>query len=499
MRGIHLSPSGWRAIIAKEFTFDNILFLAQAIADYLKQQAASNSNCSVSSVVIGYDCRFLSDEFARCVAEVLAGNKINVFFVPVPTPTPVIAYEIVRRGASAGIMITASHNPPMYNGLKFNASHGGSDSIETTTWISNQANTMPKTMIKRITYQQGIASGVILPVEPAEKYLEHIKTIINMEVIKEAGLSVAIDPMFGCAIEYLGNILTHAGCQVVSIHTNRDPLFGGRSPDPNEDSLQELSQLVVSSNSCLGLATDGDADRFGVIDNDGKYISSNQMIALLVYYMLKTRGQKKDKGIVKTATTTHLVDAIAKKYNVPCQQTNVGFRNVADIMRRENMLIGGEESGGLTIAGHIPEKDGILGCLLTTEMLASESFDKKGLRDILQGLHEEFGYFFSKRMDIYLSKEEMDTLSKSLQHHPPKRFGDLQVTRIENNKFFIEDDGWLLIRQSVTEPLIRIYSEAASQERLSRLMQAGMEFICRARVADKQARCECYNTGGRKK
>jgi alpha-D-glucose phosphate-specific phosphoglucomutase len=473
MRGIHLSPSGWRAIIAKEFTFDNILFLAQAIADYLKQAGNGRSR----SVVIGYDCRFLSDEFAKCVAEVLAGNQINVFFVPVPTPTPVIAYEIVMRGSSAGIMITASHNPPIYNGLKFNAPHGGSDSKEATTWITNQANTMQQSMIKRVTYQQGIASGVILLVEPAEKYLEHMKTLINMELIKKAGLSVAVDPMFGCGVEYLGNILTSARCQVVSIHTNRDPSFGGMSPDPNEDSLQELSQLVVSSNSCLGLATDGDADRFGVIDNNGKYISSNQMIALLVNYMLKTRGQKKDKGIVKTITTTHLVDAIAKKHNVPCIETNVGFRNVAEIMRKENMLIGGEESGGLTIAGHIPEKDGILGCLLTTEMLASESVDKKSVCDILQGLYEEFGCFFTKRMDICLSKEKMNALSELLQHNPPKRFGDLQVTRVENNKFFIEDDGWLLIRQSATEPLIRLYSEAASHERLNEIMEAGIEFM----------------------
>ncbi|MDI6781088.1 MAG: phosphoglucomutase/phosphomannomutase family protein [bacterium] len=477
MRGIHLSPSGWRAIIAKEFTFDNILFLAQAIADYLKQQAGKSRSCSVPGVVIGYDCRFLSDEFARCAAEVLAGNQINVFFVPVPSPTPVIAYEIINKGLLAGIMITASHNPPIYNGLKFNAPHGGSDSKEATTWITNQANTMQKSLIKRVTYQQGIASGVILPVDPAEKYFEHLKTLINMELIKEAGLSVAIDPMFGCAIEYLGNILTSAGCRVAAIHTHRDPLFGGKSPDPDKDSLQELSQLVVSSNSCLGLATDGDADRFGVIDSDGKYISSNQMIALLVYYMLKTRGQKGDKGIVKTATTTHLVDAIAKKYNVICRQTNVGFRNVAEIMRKENMLIGGEESGGLTIAGHIPEKDGILGCLLTAEMVASE---QKGIKDISQGLQEEFGCFFTKRMDICLSKEEMDVLSKFLQHDPPKRFGDLQVTRMENNKFFMEDDGWLLIRQSATEPLIRIYAEAASKERLHSLMEAGMEFIrCR--------------------
>ncbi len=477
MRGIHLSPSGWRAIIAKEFTFDNMLFLAQAIADYLKQQGAR------PGVVIGYDCRFLSDEFARCAAEVLAGNQINVFFVPAPTPTPVIAYEIVKRELSAGIMITASHNPPMYNGLKFNAQHGGSGSKEATAWITNQANTMHESMIKRITYQQGIATGVISVIDPAKtakKYLEHMKTLINMELIKEAGLSVAIDPMFGCAIEYLGNILSSAGCQVTAIHTYRDPLFGGKAPDPDEDSLQELSQLVVSSNSCLGLATDGDADRFGVLDSDGKYISSNQMIALLVYYMLKTRGQNRDKGVVKTGTTTHLVDAIAKKYNVPCRETNVGFRNVAEIMRKENMLIGGEESGGLTIFGHIPEKDGILGCLLTAEMVASESLGQNGqksIKDIFRGLQEEFGCFFTKRMDICLSQGEMDALSELLQHNPPKRFGDLQVTRTENNKFFIENGGWLLIRQSGTEPLIRIYAEAASEERLHKLMNAGMEFV----------------------
>ncbi|MFH1860049.1 MAG: phosphoglucomutase/phosphomannomutase family protein [bacterium] len=475
MRGINLSPSGWRAIIANEFTFDNILFLAQAIADYLKQQGQTQG------VVIGYDCRFLSDEFAKCVAEVMAGNQITVFFVPVPTPTPVIAYEIVRRQASAGIMITASHNPPIYNGLKFNAPHGGSDSKEATAWITHHANTLPKTMIKRTTYQQGIASGAILPIDPVKNYIEHLKTLINMELIRKAGLSVAIDPMFGCAIEYLGNILTNTGCRIVSLHTNRDPLFGGKPPDPNEDSLQELSQLVVSSNSYLGLATDGDADRFGVIDSDGEYVSSNQMIALLVYYMLKTRGKKGGSGVVKTITTTHLVDAIAKKYDVPCRQTNVGFRNVAEIMRNENMLIGGEESGGLTIAGHIPEKDGILGCLLTTEMLASESLDKlrKSIQNILQGLYEEFGYFFTKRMDICLSKEEMDALSETLQHHPPKRLGDLQVTKIENNKFFMEDGSWILIRQSATEPLIRMYAETASKERLHGLIEAGMEFICK--------------------
>ncbi|OIP39764.1 hypothetical protein AUJ95_05180 [Candidatus Desantisbacteria bacterium CG2_30_40_21] len=466
MRGIHLSPSGWRAIIGKEVTEDNISFLAQAIADYLKQQGQTQG------VVVGYDCRRLSDEFARCVAEVLAGNQLNVFFSPQPTPTPVIAYEIVRRGASAGIMITASHNPPEYSGLKFNASHGGSASKEADAWITNQANTLQQSMIKRITYQQGIASGVILPIEPAEKYLEHMKTLINMELIKKAGLSVAIDPMFGCAIEYLGNILTSAGCHVVSIHTNRDPSFGGRSPEPNEDSLQELSRLVVSSSSHLGLATDGDADRFGVIDSDGSYISSNQMIALLVYYMLKSRGCV--GGIVKTITTTHLVDAIARKYKVLCREVNVGFRHVAEIMRKENMLLGGEESGGLTIAGHVPEKDGILGCLLTTEMVASQQENIKG---ILEKLSLEFGNFFSKRLDICLSEDERGVLLESLRHHPIEVFGDLRVTDIKDNKFFLSDGSWIVIRQSATEPLTRMYVEATSQERLDRLIEAGLSVI----------------------
>ncbi|MFH1098201.1 MAG: phosphoglucomutase/phosphomannomutase family protein [Candidatus Desantisbacteria bacterium] len=467
MRGIDLSPSGWRAIIGKEVTEDNILFLAQAIADYLKQQGQTQG------VVVGYDCRRLSDEFAKCVVEVLSGNQLNVFFSPQPTPTPVIAYEIVRRRASAGIMITASHNPPEYSGLKFNASHGGSASKEADTWITNQANTLPRDRIKRITYQSGVASGVIQNIDPKETYFEHIKTLINIPIIKEVGLSVAVDPMFGCGIWYLGDILTEAGCRVTSLHTNLDPLFGGNAPNPDEDSLQELSRLVVSSSSQLGLATDGDADRFGVIDSDGSYISSNHMIALLVYYMLKSRCHQ-GGGIVKTITTTHLVDAIARKYKVLCREVNVGFRNVAEIMRKENILIGGEESGGLTIAGHVPEKDGILGCLLTTEMVASQ---QKNIKGILEELSLEFGNFFSKRLDICLLEDEKNVLLETLRHHPPEVFGDLRVTMVENNKFFLEDGSWILIRQSATEPLIRMYMEAASQERIDMLIEAGLKIV----------------------
>jgi phosphomannomutase len=464
MKDISLTPLGWRGIIAKEFTFENVEILSQAIAVYLKEQITT------PVVIVGFDNRFLSEEFARTAAEVLIGNQIKVLFCASATPTPAIAYEIIRRKASAGIIITASHNPPIYNGLKFNTAHGGSASKEITSKINQYVDTISQ--VNKLDYRKGKVTGMVEEIYPKDEYLSHIKSIIDISVFKRKTkkICVVIDPLYGSAAEYLGDVLTDIGCRVVPLHTHRDPLFGNNAPDPKEITLQELAEKVVLHNAQIGVATDGDADRFGIVDINGDYISPNYIIALLCNYLLKNRTQ--DGIIVRTISTTHMLDAIAKKYNIPCIETKPGFRNVTKWMKKDKVILGCEESGGITVGEHIPEKDGILGCLLTIEMVQAEG---KSIKNMLEELFQEIGTYFSKRIDLPIMNE--NNLVNIISQRPPQKFGNISVKDSKDGKFILEDGSWILFRQSSTEPLLRIYVETYSQEQLNTLIDICMEFV----------------------
>ncbi|MDD5687280.1 MAG: phosphoglucomutase/phosphomannomutase family protein [Elusimicrobia bacterium] len=499
MKMIKFGTSGWRGIIADDFTFDNVKLVSQAIADYIKQvsglgdkQISESQKTKTSSthspahpltrppaVIIGYDTRFCSENFARTSAEVLAANEITVFSTKRDCPTPAISYEILKRKTSGGINFTASHNPPEYNGLKFSPSWGGPALPETTKAIENRCKELGEQgtgrEIKQINYEEGKKRNLIQEIEPEKNYIKRIEELIDLKAIKKSKIKIVLDVLYGTARGYLDKILEDADCKVKILHNYRDVLFGGHAPEPSKENLTELLSILKKEKYNLGLGTDGDADRFGIIDSDGSFISPNEMIALSLDHLVKTR---KWKGVVaRSVMTTHLIDAVAKKYNITVRETPVGFKYIGEVMTKEDMIIGGEESGGLTIFGHIPEKDGILACLLAAEMVA---INKKSLRKILNQIYKEVGTILSTRLNFHLPQEKMNSIKTKLEKNPPAEISSLKVVNInklDGYKFILEDGSWVGLRLSGTEPVIRIYVEADSKKKLDSLTSSSKSFL----------------------
>lgn len=469
---IKFGTSGWRAILADEFTVDNVRIVSQAIADYLKE-----SNECDKGIIIGYDTRFMGQRFAEEAAMVLAANNIKAYLCTRDVPTPVISYEIIKRGLNGGINFTASHNPSEYNGLKFSPSSGGPALPETTKRIEELANQMMgEAAYREISLEEGKYSHLIESIDPRDEYLENIKSKIDLDIIKEAGIRVAADFLYGTSRGYLDTILLEAGCKISTIHGYLDPYFGGNPPEPAEENIKELIDLVNEDNDiCIGLATDLDADRFGIVDSDGSYIEPNQIIALLLDYLIKVK--KWTGGVARSVATTHLIDAVAKKHGIQVYETPVGFKFIGEYICQDKIVIGGEESAGLSIKGHIPEKDGILACLLVTEMVARQG---KSIKELLYDLYKEVGTIVTKRENIHLSLEKKSTFKEKLNSYPDKFAGlkVAEVNKLDGTKFLMEDGkSWLLMRESGTEPVVRLYGEAESDQKLKSLMEAGKEFI----------------------
>ncbi|MDI6703797.1 MAG: phosphoglucomutase/phosphomannomutase family protein [bacterium] len=466
--------SGWRAVIGEDFTFQNVKLLTQAVASQVK---AKGEEMTRRGVVVGYDSRFLSSEFAKAVSCVLAANGICVFLTEKETPTPVVAHEIWRRGAGAGISITASHNPPEYSGMKFFQSSFEEDLISITREIRKRANSLMPEEVKEISYTEGVKNGLIQVIDPVPFYLDHIKSLINTSLIRDARLKVVVDPMYGTSKGILPGIFKEVGCRILSLHTKSDPLFGGQVPDPKYETLREMARVVVNSSAHLGVATDGDADRFGIVDRDGRYIEPNQTFALLLHHLLKTR-RCNEGVVVKNIATSHFIDAICKRRGIKVIETPVGFKYICEVMKREKVLIGGEESGGITIHGHIPEKDGILACLLMAEVVATE---RKGLGEILQDLYDKIGSFLYKRINIPIDEEGKKRLLDNLDSNPPTDFSGLEVREIVSasggKKFMLKDGSWIFFRPSNTEEIVRCYIDTDTEEKLQKLAQAGERFI----------------------
>jgi len=472
MKEIKFGTDGWRGIIAKDFTFDNVKIVAQAIADYLKQETAKKRQ---EEVVIGYDNRFLAEKYASLIAEVLSANGVKVILSNRSVPAPCVSFAIVDRGCDGGIMVTASHNPPEFCGIKFKAPYGGPATEEITKKI--EKNLYRKKIPDQVNPELIIESNFI------PSYLARLKSLVDFDLIRDAKLKIVADPMYGVGDSYIEELLKDTSCNVLTLNARRDPLFGGLNPEPIDENLGELKKKVRETRTDIGLATDGDADRIGVVDDEGKYLTPHQVFPLLLLYLVR---EKECAGkVVQTISLGYLSERIAKKHNLEFQEVPVGFKYVSDLMLRENILIGGEESGGYGYQGYIPERDGILSSLFFVEMLAKT---KKKISMLLKEMEAEFGKSFYRRVDLELAGTRWEGLSKSefareLHKRAPKKLLNIPLKEIKTYdgiEYILEDDSWLLLRPSGTEPVLRVYVETDEPEKTQKMLAIGKEILYNA-------------------
>lgn len=474
---IAFGTDGWRGIIADDFTFENVRLVTRAVAAYVNSQGLGKKG-----LVLGRDNRFLAEEFAEAVAEELVKQDIPVYLCCGASPTPVTAYAITVKQAAGAIMLTASHNPPPYNGFKFIPEYAGPALPHITKEIEENIRKLqagdPCDFYKlepaegrygHLLEERPSKTCDCSEFSPFETYVSHISKLVDLEAIGGAGLKIVIDPMYGAGIGYLEHILGNAGVQTEVFNNTRDPLFGGTLPEPTGKSLEELKSRVKANGAHLGLALDGDADRFGIIDSNGEYITPNQFLPLLYYHLLSVKNLR--GPVARTVATTHLLDRMADKYEQKVYESPVGFKYIGQNLLENGCIIGGEESGGLSIKGHIPEKDGILAGLLAAEMVAHHG---KSLTAILEDIYAQFGQLYSERLDIHTTPELKTAILEQLKGFAPPELVGQQVVRkvtLDGIKLVLADGAWVLIRASGTEPLFRIYVEANSPEQKKQLQE----------------------------
>lgn len=483
---IKFGTSGWRDVIADGFTFPKLRVCTQAIAEQIFKEKNHNK-----PVVVGYDTRFLSEKYADEAARILANNGFEVRFSHRDVPTPVVAFEIIRTQSAAGINITASHNPYNYNGLKFSTGWGGPALPETTRAIESLCNVIKENEValKSTSKDPSLTRKLVRQEDFRPAYAEHVKSLINPQPFKKHKLKIVVDVFHGTGRGYLAELLRDFGCEVQALHENRDVMFEGRGPDPSTEGMTDLIAAVKKTKAHLGLATDGDADRFGVVDSDGTVISANDILALLARYLHTSRGW--EGVLVKSVMTTHAINVVARKYGLSFKETPVGFKHIGEVMRESDSIypstggefvMGAEESGGFTMRGHVPEKDGILACLLVAEMAATTGMTIKAM---LKDLHQDIGVFLSRRVNIQATPELVASLRDQFATKPPIQINGLNVQRIvdlDGFKFIFHGGSWLGVRFSGTEPTIRVYYEGNSEEQLKVLRKAG-ESLVRIRVS----------------
>lgn len=470
---IKFGTDGWRAVIAETFTFENLRLVSQATADYFLDTAASDSSLEI---VIGFDTRFLSDRFAAEVARVMAANGITSHLARADAPTPAISYNIVHKQALGGVMITASHNPPRYNGFKLKAAYGGAASKQQVSAIErNLFSVHERIGANLMDFNKAVDRGLIRRFDPAWPYYEHLTTnLINMDIISNGQLKVVADAMYGSGRGVFREVLSRTLTKIHELHSERNPGFGGIHPEPLGKNLKELVVTVQNENAHLGLATDGDADRIGAVDERGNFVDPHTIMALSLRYLVEKRGLTGD--VAKTISSTLMLNRLAKKYGLTLHETPVGFDVIADLMINGDILLGGEESGGISIKGHIPEGDGILMGLLLLEIVAEANVP---LSELVADLQKEAGPAIYKRSDIrlknFVSKDEM--VKRLVEGVPAKIAGEtvLKVDSYDGVKYHMADDSWLLIRPSGTEPVLRVYAEAGSHEAVDTLLETGRE------------------------
>ncbi len=492
---IRFGTDGWRAVIAREFTFANVERVAQAYADYLashredslvkqlvdveqisKEEAESGLfgnvirkavPASSLRVVVGNDRRFLSEQFAHRAAEVLFGNGFQIALFQEPAPTPLISWAVKNLGAAGGVVITASHNPPDFNGFKIKASWGGSASPEITSAVEKlvDANAPKRSDL--------LVSGGDLLQSATDSYRSQVRSYIDIDRLRNSEARVIVDPMHGSGGSWVESFLSGASINVETIRCNRDPLFGGVNPEPIDRNLGALKQRVLETKALVGLATDGDADRVGAVDDRGETMTMHDVVPLLLLHL--ARNRKMSGGVVRTFSQSVLLKRIAAAHNLKLYETPIGFKYIADLMLKDDILLGAEESGGIGVKGHIPERDGILNSLLFLEAVIRAG---KPPSEMLKDLHREFGEFHFGRRDRQIEVQRGMDLVARLASSPPTKVGGYEVKNAENldgAKLIFEDESWLLFRQSGTEPVLRIYSEATSVEKMQMLLDQGQK------------------------
>ncbi len=467
---IKFGTGGWRAIIGEDFTKQNVRVLAQAVAHMMAER-----NCTNNGFVIGYDRRFLSDKAAKWMSEVLAGNGIQVYFIEKVAPTPLVMFTVNRRDTFYGAAVTASHNPADYNGIKVFTRGGRDASEEVTADMEKYIDKISGSTIKDLDFYTGVEKGIIKIIDPFNEYIDTIINMIDMEAIKCRNLKILLDPMFGVSKTSLQTILITARCEVDIINDRHDTLFGGRLPSPSSHTLQRLREMVMEKGYDLGIGTDGDADRLGIIDEKGNFIHPNSILALLYYYLLKYK--KWTGGVVRNVATTHLLDRIAKGFGETCYEVPVGFKHISSNMEKYDCLIGGESSGGLTIRGHIRGKDGIFAASLLIELL---SVTGKSLSQLLEEIHGSFGSSCMTEKDFKFSFDEKDRLMKLLFNDkalPEFNYEVERVSYLDGVKVYFKNGGWIITRFSGTEPLLRIFCEMENEEKAVDASNQMKEFL----------------------
>ncbi|MCH4905227.1 phosphoglucomutase/phosphomannomutase family protein [Cylindrospermopsis raciborskii CHAB3438] len=454
---IKFGTDGWRGIIADDFTFSNVRKVTRAIAAYL-ETAYDKSR----PVLIAYDTRFLADEFARTSGAVLADLGWNVKITVRDCPTPVIAYNAKHLNSAGALMFTASHNPAPYCGIKYIPDYAGPATPEITDTIVANIETASEEL------PGSNPSGTISTFDPKPAYLDFIYKLLDVEKIRSANLKVKYDALYSTSRGYLDEVLQYCGTQLESFHTWRDVLFGGGMPEPKGDQLVELVEAVKNDKADLGLATDGDSDRFGIVDELGNVLTPNTVLLVLARHLIKNKG--KSGAIVRTVATTHLLDNFAAKYGLPIYETAVGFKYIGEKMRETTVLIGGEESGGLSVIGHIPEKDGVLADMLVAEAIAYEG---KPLSQLVQeAIAEADGPLYNNRLDLHLTEAHKNAVIKSYTQNPPSQVAGISVKEVgrkDGIKLYLAEGSWILLRPSGTEPLVRVYIETNSPEKLGEI------------------------------
>ena len=463
MTPIRFGTSGWRAVLAEEFTFANARRVITAICRVLSEDGRRGE-----LVLVGYDTRFLADRFAVEAARVIAREGLRAEVSSRPVPTPTLAFEIRRRGAAGAVNFTASHNPPRYLGIKFSTSDGAPALPDLTQRFENAISGLSDVPAP------GDSPAPPPEFDPVSMYLDALAGKVDGSAVAAGDPHFSLDFRYGTSAGFLDGFLERAGTRLSRLNAKRDPLFGGESPQCGEKELVHLAQEVRRSGSRLGLACDGDADRFGVCDDRGGYVPPNAILALLLRDLLGRKGRR--GGVARSVATTHALDAIAAKFGVPCYETPVGFKYIGEKLIAGEIIFGGEESAGLTVEGHVPEKDGILADLLVAEMCGATG---ETIGELSADLDREIGPFRSTRVDLPLSPAELELLAK-MRESPPDRVGGRRVTsvnRIDGIKLLLEDGSWILVRESGTEPLARLYVESKSDEDVAALTRAARDLI----------------------
>ena len=462
---IKFGTSGWRAIMAEEFTFANVRRAVTGIARYVAAQKPEGA-----SIIVGRDPRFLGETFVQMAAEILSSHGVTARVIADAAPTPAIAWAVMRNHADGAINFTASHNPPEYNGIKFSTHDGAPALPEVTKAIEAQIALLDGD----VPIGKAARKPAPAPLDVRTDYIARLKEVLDLDMIRKSGIRIAYDPLWGAARGYPDQLLREHGIEVVTVHDVRDVLFGNHAPEPDDHLLNELRAAMKTSGAAIGMSTDGDADRFGIVDRDGTFIQPNYVIALLFDYLVETRGWR--NGVCKSVATTNLINALADHHQVELYETPVGFKYIGELIIQDKIAIGGEESAGLSIRHHVPEKDGVLACLLMCEMVARRN---RTINEQLRDLFAKVGSFYPKRENFRLTPEVKEKFTNKLKKDPDdlggRRVG--QVVRTDGLKLIFDDGSWVCYRLSGTEPVVRVYSEARSLEDTEKLSAAAKQWV----------------------